>query len=62
MTLIVQTPDRYRESVAEFLELVECDLATGSPLELLLSEIIAEIRSDPYGELPQTPATHDFTW
>ena len=62
MTLIVQTPDRYRESVAQFLELVESDLATGSPLDLLLTEIIAEVRHDPYGELPQTPKTHDFTW
>ena len=62
MTLIVQTPDRYRESVAQFLELVESDLSTGSPLHLLLTEIIAEVRHDPYGELPQTPKTHDFTW
>jgi len=63
MMLIVQTPDRYRPAVAEFLELVQADLATSSPLELLLTEIIDEIRTDPCAELPQTPIdTYDFSW
>jgi hypothetical protein len=63
MLLITQTPDHYRESIAEFLGVVQSDLATGSPLDLLLTEVITEVQHDPYTELPQTPAdAHDFTW
>jgi len=64
MTLIVQTPDRYRPAVAEFLEVVVSDLATSSPLELLLNEIITEVRDDVYADkLPQTPIdTYDLSW
>jgi len=62
-TLIRQTPNHCRASVALFLTILHMDLAGDDPLYGLLGELIAEIQNDPYGESPAEGHTaFDFHW
>jgi hypothetical protein len=61
MALIIrQTPNWHRENVATFVasHMGGKDVLTG-----LLEELVEEVRSDPYGDVPEsTPNDFDFAW
>jgi hypothetical protein len=62
-TIIRQTPVWYRPCVALFLEVLHGNLGPNDGLTGLLSEIIDEVRQDPYGDVPEAdPDTFDFDW
>jgi hypothetical protein len=62
-TLIRQTPDQCRCEVVEFLKVLHSSVIVGTPLDLLVSEVIREVRHDPYGDMPEDSLkTYDFQW
>jgi hypothetical protein len=61
--LITQIAQENQDGVAEFLEALQFHIDPKHPLYLLLNEVINEMRSNPYGDLVNTPLdTHDWAW
>jgi len=61
--IIRQTPDWHRENVAAFLNIVASHMGGKDVLTGLLEELVDEVRSDPYKDVPEsTPADFDFVW
>jgi hypothetical protein len=62
-TLIRQTPNHCRSAVGMFLTILEMNMAGDDPLQGVLKEVITEIESDPYGEMPADDhQSFDFHW
>lgn len=62
-TIVRQTPNWYRHDVAQFLEALNSCMGADDPLTGLLAEAIAEVRHDPYTDIPESGRDGlDFVW